>query len=521
MEEAGARKILTPRLIVLLVILAAGSVVALYLWLVYVPYMREFMDDESPIYEELNLDGDGEVQTPFLIRTAEDLAEIAEKVNNGSTYREKHFLLMNDIDMTGYLSPGSAGYNDGAGWKPIGSFDGNRGFGGVFDGAGYTVSGLWLNRPSEAYGGLFGSLQNASVFRLNVSTEKIVARHGIGALAGNMTGGIIQSCIVIAEEFIIDDEFNGALGILVGWAEGENIIDNSFARGSVNIIASNGRFFHIGGLVGVVYDGVVSNSYADADITIRTQDATINSGGLIGLLRENTVVINCHSTGSVIIQETLISNMGGLIGRSVGENIEIRNSSSSADVSGTDYLGGFIGVLNEGTEISGSFSTGNVTCADEIFCYCLLGGFVGYSSGTIRSSFAAGDVTMNSCSFSGGFVGYQTTGIITDCYSTGDVISGVGFFYYGGFAGGQSEESRIENCYSTGKAKINGFIPSYNGIVKNCYYDSESSDAWSFLDGVTGKPTAEMQNIITFEGWDFTNIWFMPENDYPKLRIIQ
>ena len=53
--------------------------------------------------------------------------------------------LMNDIDLTGYPN-----------WQPIGSSDGP--FKAIFEGNGYTISNLTINRGSSSDVGLFAKL---------------------------------------------------------------------------------------------------------------------------------------------------------------------------------------------------------------------------------------------------------------------------------------------------------------------------------------------------------------------------
>ena len=59
------------------------------------------------------------------------------------------YLLTQDIDATD-----TATWNDGSGFEPIG--DDITPFTGFFDGQGYVISGLVINRPDEEFVGLFG-----------------------------------------------------------------------------------------------------------------------------------------------------------------------------------------------------------------------------------------------------------------------------------------------------------------------------------------------------------------------------
>ena len=95
-------------------------------------------------------------------------------------------------------------------------------------------------------------------------------------------------------------------------------------------------------------------------------------------------------------------------------------------------------------------------------------------------------------------MGWNITGDVTQCYSTGSV-SGAG----GGLVG------------------FNG------GVVTGSFWDTQTSGQ-AASDGGTGKTTAEMQTAKTFldAGWDFVgetvngteDIWWINEGkDYPRL----
>ena len=103
-----------------------------------------------------------EVATKF-IYTAEDLQSINKNEESLSGY----YILMDDIDLSSYLSENCEGYNDGKGWIPIGQYNDvtdpnvatRFAFKGTFDGNGHVVSNLLMNNKKDTYAfnaGLFG-----------------------------------------------------------------------------------------------------------------------------------------------------------------------------------------------------------------------------------------------------------------------------------------------------------------------------------------------------------------------------
>lgn len=93
---------------------------------------------------------------PYLIRTAQELIEFSNRVNSGEG--DLSAKLMNDIvlnenfeqDKFARSADGTVTYNGGAvpesfvQWTPIGS-PYSTNYTGVFDGNGYTISGLYIN----------------------------------------------------------------------------------------------------------------------------------------------------------------------------------------------------------------------------------------------------------------------------------------------------------------------------------------------------------------------------------------
>lgn len=166
---------------------------------------------------------------------------------------------------------------------------------------------------------------------------------------------------------------------------------------------------------------------------------------------------------------------------------------------------------------------------------------VGYvSSGTITNCYATGTVD-NAAGFNeaGGLVGGHASGIITNSYSTASVTvvktdPAGGGWYAGGITG--YSYGTISNCYATGSItgneKIGGLIGNFGGTLTNSYstgsvtgnndvgglfgYDSGATVTASFWDtetsglevgiggedasqeGVTGKTTAQMKKLYTF-----------------------
>lgn len=124
--------------------------------------------------------GSGTEDDPYKIATPAHL-------NNVRNYLDAYFIQIRDINMETYLSKGGAGYNNGAGWDPIGyslsEYDQNP-FKGHYDGQGYVINNLRFTRPQENYVGLFGFMKEASVINLGITNIDFTGRDGVGGLMG-------------------------------------------------------------------------------------------------------------------------------------------------------------------------------------------------------------------------------------------------------------------------------------------------------------------------------------------------
>ena len=101
----------------------------------------------------------------------------------------------------------------------------------------------------------------------------------------------------------------------------------------------------VGGLVGDIVDGSITNSYATGRVTGYSA-----VGGLAGGIIDGSIT-NSYSTGSV----TGTDYVGGLVGGTEGGSIT--NSYATGSVKGTDYVGGLVGQAVFSPTINGYFDT--------------------------------------------------------------------------------------------------------------------------------------------------------------------
>ena len=228
-------------------------------------------------------------------------------------------------------------WDSGAGFSPIGSpFDP---FSGTYNGDGYTITGLFIDRSSGDYIGFFGF----SAARLS----------NIGLVNVDITGP--------------DDALYGSVGGLVATAVSDTI-SNSYTSGTVT---GNKR---VGGLIGQT----TSNTTSIANYSTSNVQGGSDIGGLIGSSAGS--VSYSYATGTV---SGTGDNIGGLIGNSASGSVA--NSFATGAVNGNDQVGGLTGI--SGAPVSNSYATGRVTGVSNV------GGLAGYSVAQKTNSFATGSVT--------------------------------------------------------------------------------------------------------------------------------
>jgi hypothetical protein len=244
------------------------------------------------------------------------------------------YLLMNDLNSTtpGYTELASPTANSGKGWQPIGEKNVTVTFIGIFDGQGYEISDLFIDRPEEDYVGLFRRVIGGGVVR-NVGVVNVAVT------GGNFTGGLVGwNYGTVSNSYSTGSVTgNSSVGGLVGINNYGCTVDNCYVTGSVSGNSA------IGGLVGANTGSIIDSSSA-ASVT-----GTINTGGLVGGNVYTGTISNSYSTGNV----TGTINTGGLVG-DIAHNSTISNSYSTGSVTGFNYTGGLVGKKSGGF-VSNSF----------------------------------------------------------------------------------------------------------------------------------------------------------------------
>lgn len=303
-----------------------------------------------------NIFGNGTENNPYQISTLCDL----KWLSNSDSVWNKHFIQIADIDATKTNTFNHVN-SDTLGFIPIGNNEIN--FTGTFNGKGYSIHNLYINRPGNAWIGLFGCTNGSVIDSVELTNVNILGRYYTGGLVGKSDSSLINSC---NSSGVVKGKYN--TGGLVGENNFSTII-NSFSTGFVE-----GTEICTGGLVGNnISSSTINNSYSTGSVS-----GEENTGGLVGHNSDFSMINNCYSTDSV----SGYYYTGGLLGHN-NESSIIRNSYSTGYVEGYCYVGGLVGYNNSYSSIINSYSSTSVSGE------CFQGGFVGknYSNAEVLNSF--------------------------------------------------------------------------------------------------------------------------------------
>lgn len=236
--------------------------------------------------------GSGTEEDPWLIENAEQLAYLAQQVNNGTDYRWKHFRLVSDLDLSVKE------------WTPIGT-EGNLFWGG-FDGDGHTITGMTITGKENSYVGLFGECRNftaASSYIKSVTVKgaNISGKSFVGAIAG--AGANISDCYSIENTIYASRCVGGVCGSLIGKISG------CYNSSSVSGISTAGGIMGSASYEGNVGNGVVQYCYNIGTVTVSEQDSSV--GGITGASANRYDISNCLNCGKITGNG---KNVGGIAG---------------------------------------------------------------------------------------------------------------------------------------------------------------------------------------------------------------
>ncbi len=355
------------------------------------------MTAENESGEELFAGGTGTAEDPYQITTA-------EQMNNVRKNLSASYVLMNDIDLSGYSN-----------WEPIGTYEAP--FVGIFDGNNYIITGFIIidtiaGASMGESAGLFGCCyyldqesSSAMIKNLKIkdASVKVTGKDGyinIGIISAE--GGIIENCEVSGVIEILDS-YDICVGGITGRAGN---IKSCVSKVTIKAESTkmDDRNYHgeiwCGGISGSASKIMDSFNYGDIDAV---GGNFLRCGGICGEHTSN--IIHC-------------ANYGNIFGKTLYYDL-VSSAHDKCEV------GGIIG--GGGKNIEECVNYGNIKVSESKGNSCSVGGI------------------------SGGNGWDGTCDTITNCFNLGKIIDspqGAGRICY--------SAKQIRECYSVETALING-----------------------------------------------------------------
>ena len=186
-----------------------------------------------------------ETDTEFVLSTPEQIAGLADLVDNNNTFEGKTLKLDSDVNLGGKV------------FDPIGSYRNDQSFKGTFDGQGHTISNLNQNTweldngyyYSDCGLGLFGALEEATVKNLIIDGTEISGESAICGSVAAVAYNTTFENITVKNTSVADYQYYA--GGVVGWASGNVTFQNINLDATSTIAAQWGDFDNsTGGIIG-------------------------------------------------------------------------------------------------------------------------------------------------------------------------------------------------------------------------------------------------------------------------------
>ncbi len=428
----------------------------------------------------------------FILTTASDIYSL---MTNSSIWNG-YYVLGADIDMSSVSSQ-----------TPIGNYTNT--FSGVFDGAGYTISGL--NIKSSQSAGFFGVVEFAEIRNLCLS----------GHVVSSYAATNAQSAFTDTGKYV-------SSGMLVGMVLTDTTIKNCSAEGSVS---GNGN---VGGLIGMINNSGKYTVTVDGCKNMAVPSNTLgNTGGILSRITSSgsasvgAIIRNCTNYANISSVSNDRCRVGGICAymSNTANSVIIDNCINNGNITGSNtltttnapYVGGIGGRWELSGNANASFTVEGCINNGTIRSSYIAGGIVGYYTKydvcTAQTGFykcqntAAVKVEGDSAStkYCGGIVGCNGSySVFSECQNSGEILAltvASKPCYAGGILGYTSNSSTTENgsiinCANLASVTSDSSGAEYAGgimgrhfkyDIQNCYNGaSVSAPSLSYVGAISG-----------------------------------
>ncbi|MBQ7956464.1 MAG: hypothetical protein IJ279_00380 [Clostridia bacterium] len=314
---------------------------------------------------------------------------------------------------------------------------------------------------------------------------------------GTDAGTIVRSC----SSSVLVSGSRDAVGGLIG--DSAATVESCYATGNVvcdNIYntQNNERVFGVGGLIGIMSNGTVNQSFASGNVEVKKfttgNNAFVNGdlgiGGFVGVVKEMKDPVSQAEITADVITECFS-----------GGNVKFGTENSTSAINPNNGkttivgIGGFSGINREGIAHA-------------------------YSSAAVNATFGAIYARSNSAAYGVGIGGVAgvALGNVEDVYSSGSVAPAYASI---------DSTNNPKNCYF-GKGGTVGTKMDSDATVRYCYYDSwtNTDPTLTSIGGQTnnqearGLTTLELTSGKKPANTTFSDYWGFTPNAYPYLKTL-
>jgi hypothetical protein len=375
-----------------------------------------------------------------------------------------YYVLLRDIELYETTVEDYSGEVTVVTWAPVGNE--TNPFRGKLDGNGHTIKNLMphgAGNMQTLFMGLFGVTDGALITDLNIlmSFPQVKYNGADPLYTGGVAGRTINTHIerVNVSGAIASSDNTGGIA---GYMENNSYILHSSFAGLIRNYENSAIPCNVGGIAGYMSESSIYYSMSAGEISTYARDESQAAGGLVGnlvLRSRSNEIFNSYSTMDVYAAGDAVPIAGGLYGRYAGTNAFANYTAGNVHASSRDYVDMMVSGLIRAGGIAGQLSSGRMQA--------LL---------ALGNTVIADTVNVHVASMTT-YAGRINSTSLPGAVSAAELYA--------------LRSMTVAADITTGEA---------------------GADAPDILD----------QSFYEGIGWDFTDIWFMPENGgYPLLRGVK
>lgn len=329
-------------------------------------------------------------------------------------------------------------------------------------------------------GGLAGEILQPNISLTNVTrTGNLTATEAhVGGLIGRAIGGTLTNLTVTGNVTSTEKDIDTYVGGHIGLMEGNSVISGAQYSGTLTAAGNQ-----IGGLIGRLHKGTVTNAFTSGTLTVSSPTAgsiRLGVGGVIGQIGQVVTApavsdpTSLDAVSSTMTVNAVASNVGGLVGNFGAPYSSIKNSYfTGPSVTGrTAQVGGLIGIYH-GKTAEDCYSTANVI-VNVPTQFTHAGGLIGYSNSrqaAFKRLWASGNVSTTSGNPErmGGLLGFLLAGVLEDSYATGSV---------------------------SGRISIGGLVGVNRGVIRRSYATGNVTGSLNYIGGLVGHMNVRLNSEV-------------------------